>query len=1038
MQLTLWTYEGPPHVGAMRVATAMEGLHYVLHAPQGDTYADLLFTMIERLPKRPPVTYTTFQARDLGGDTAQLFKDAVSNAYERFAPQAMLVGASCTAELIQDDPGGLARALNLPIPVVPLELPAYQKKENWGAAETFYQLVRTLAGPSVPPPGTQRPARAPNTRPRCNILGATALGFRHRDDSREITNLLARLGIDVNVAAPLGATPADIARLGDADFNVVLYPEIATQAAAWLQRSFGQKSTKTVPIGIGATRAFIAEVADLAGIDASAILAQTSGNLPWYSRSVDSTYLTGKRVFIFGDATHAIAAARVATDEMGLQVVGLGTYSREFARDVRDAAKTYGIEALITDDYLEVETRVAELRPELVLGTQMERHISKRLGIACAVISAPVHVQDFPARYSPQMGFEGANVLFDSWVHPLMMGLEEHLVTMFRDDFEFADGAAPSHLGATSEQRAPRAAAEERASDTQVPRTGKSQPSSGTATPKRSSAKFPSSFAARPAGTPRNTPRLTPSRPSRWIRSTMPKPILAADIMTQTTSPLRMVIVTMDSNLAGAAARAAHAIRQTLPDFELTVHPADVWGSDSAALQTCLDDIASGDIVIASMLFLEDHIRAVHAALAARREHCDAMLCFMSAAEVTRLTRMGRFDMSREATGAMAMLKKLRGGKPGAGAAGAAHAQMKMLRRLPKLMKYIPGTAQDVRTYFLALQYWLAGSEENLANLMRMMVERFAAGPHLHMRSAVRAAAPVIYPDIGIYHPSLPGRVAETNADLPRAGQAGTIGLILLRSYILSGNAAHYDGVIKTLEKRGLNVIPVFSSGLDARPAIEKFFFASGVPAVDAVVSLSGFSLVGGPAYNDSRAAEALLARLDVPYITAHPAEFQALDQWESNARGLLPIEATMMVAIPELDGGILPMTFGGRCGRANTNNPCAGCEGGQCARNMVSHPRARRNPRRPRAETRDPAPHRPRRSQDRNGDLQLSAQRRRRRHRRLPGRLRIPVQHAAIPENRRLQRRGSGLRRNPCGKPSSKAMPRRSERMPTSPPASL
>ena len=147
MQLTLWTYEGPPHVGAMRVATGMKGLHYVLHAPQGDTYADLLFTMIERRSARPPVTYTTFQARDLGGDTADLFKDSVRTAYERFQPQAMLVGASCTAELIQDDPGGLARALNLPVPVIAVELPAYQKKENWGAAETFYRLVRTLAQP---------------------------------------------------------------------------------------------------------------------------------------------------------------------------------------------------------------------------------------------------------------------------------------------------------------------------------------------------------------------------------------------------------------------------------------------------------------------------------------------------------------------------------------------------------------------------------------------------------------------------------------------------------------------------------------------------------------------------------------------------------------------------------------------------------------------------------------------------------------------------------------------------------------------------
>lgn len=434
----------------MRIATAMKNVHYVLHAPQGDTYADLLFTMIERLPHRPPVTYTTFQARDLGADTAGLFQNAVSEAYQRFKPQAMLVGASCTAELIQDDPGGLARALLLPIPVIPLELPSYQKKENWGAAETFYQLVRTLASREAPAPGFKRPRRELGSRASCNILGPCALGFRHRDDLRAVTQLLAQLQIDINVIAPLGATPQDLSRLGEADFNVVLYPEIGATAAAWLARTFDQPTIKTVPIGLSATREFIAELAAIADCDTANALHGTPSHSSWYSHSVDSTYLTGKRVFVFGDATHAIAAARVASQELGFTVVGLGTYSREFARDVREAAKLYGIEALITDDYLEVEAKVAELQPELVLGTQMERHIAKRLGIPCAVISAPVHVQDFPARYSPQMGFEGANVIFDTWVHPLMMGLEEHLLTMFRGDFEFHDAAPASHLGSNS------------------------------------------------------------------------------------------------------------------------------------------------------------------------------------------------------------------------------------------------------------------------------------------------------------------------------------------------------------------------------------------------------------------------------------------------------------------------------------------------------------------------------------------------------------------------------------------------------------
>jgi light-independent protochlorophyllide reductase subunit B len=434
MKLTLWTYEGPTHVGAMRVATCMTGLHYVLHAPQGDTYADLLFTMIERRNHRPPVTYTTFQARDLGGDTANLFKAAARDAHARFAPQAMIVGASCTAELIQDDPGGLAEALDLPIPVIALDLPSYQRKENFGADETFYQIVKALAKPM---PRTEAIT--------CNILGATALGFRHRDDVTEITALLSQMGIAVNVAAPMGSSPDDISRMGAAHFNVLLYPETAEAAARHCEKVLGQPYTKIVPIGTGATRDFLAEVAALTG--RSSAIDESRLRQPWWAASVDSTYLTGKRVFIFGDATHVVAAARIARDEIGFEVAGMGCFNREGARAVRNAAKGYGLEALITDDYLEVEAAIEALTPELILGSQMERHIAKRLGIPCAVISAPVHVQDFPARYSPQMGFEGANVIFDTWIHPLVMGLEEHLLTMFREDFEFHDAAGASHHG---------------------------------------------------------------------------------------------------------------------------------------------------------------------------------------------------------------------------------------------------------------------------------------------------------------------------------------------------------------------------------------------------------------------------------------------------------------------------------------------------------------------------------------------------------------------------------------------------------------
>ncbi|HDR29077.1 ferredoxin:protochlorophyllide reductase (ATP-dependent) subunit B [Rhodovulum sp.] len=440
MKLTVWTYEGPPHVGAMRVATGMRGLHYVLHAPQGDTYADLLFTMIERRNHRPPVSYTTFQARDLGADTANLFKTALQDAYDRFKPQALIVGSSCTAELIQDDPGGMSETMDLPVPVIPLELPSYQRKENFGTDETFFQIVKALARPM------ERTAHV-----SANLIGPTGLGFRHRDDIVEVTALLEEMGIGVNVVAPMGATPADITRMGAAHFNVLMYPEHAEAAARWAEKTLGQPYTKVVPIGVGATRDFIAEVAGLAGVPPK--FDDSRLRMPWYSQSVDSTYLTGKRVFLFGDATHVKCMARMARDEMGFEVVGLGCYNREFARDIRALAKDYGVEALITDDYLEVEKAIEDLAPEMILGTQMERHIGKRLGIPCAVISAPVHVQDFPARYSPVMGWEGANVIFDTLVHPLVMGLEEHLLHMFREDFEFHDEAGASHHGGAAKLR---------------------------------------------------------------------------------------------------------------------------------------------------------------------------------------------------------------------------------------------------------------------------------------------------------------------------------------------------------------------------------------------------------------------------------------------------------------------------------------------------------------------------------------------------------------------------------------------------------
>ncbi len=419
----------------------------------------------------------------------------------------------------------------------------------------------------------------------------------------------------------------------------------------------------------------------------------------------------------------------------------------------------------------------------------------------------------------------------------------------------------------------------------------------------------------------------------------MPKPTTAAEPGAGAPR-LRVVLVTMDGHLAQAALRANAVLQRRVPGLSLGVHAASVYVNDARALQACRDDIAQADIVIVTMLFMEDHFLPVLPALRARRDHCDAMVCAMSAAEVMRLTRMGRFRMDTPASGPLALLKKLRGREREGGGAEADNAtdasqksaagarQMKMLRRLPKILRFIPGTAQDVRAYFLSLQYWLAGSQDNVLGLVLNLVDRYADGPRRGLRGSFDVPAPVDYPEVGLYHPRMKARLSERAQDLPavaRTGQRGTVGLLVMRSYLLAGNTRHYDGVIAALEARGLRVLPAFATGLDNRPAVERYFLKDGKPAIDALVSLTGFSLVGGPAYNDARAAEDLLAKLDVPYLAVNALEFQTIEQWGASERGLLPVESTMMVAIPELDGATGSMVFGGR----SDGSGCTGCSHG-------------------------------------------------------------------------------------------------------------
>ena len=391
-----------------------------------------------------------------------------------------------------------------------------------------------------------------------------------------------------------------------------------------------------------------------------------------------------------------------------------------------------------------------------------------------------------------------------------------------------------------------------------------------------------------------------------------------------------IAIITLDSHSAGPVARASVRLAQDFPGLSVSVHAAATWAETPEALDEAKQAIAEADMVIANLLFLEEHIKPIMDDLRAVRDNVDGMIGVIADGEIIKLTKLGKLDMSKPASGMMKILKSLKP-KSDKSPTETGEKRMQQLRRLPKILKMIPGKAQDLRSWFLVMQYWLGGSDDNIEAMVRYLLGKYAKGREEWL--GADAQAPIDYPDVALYHPDLPQRIATDIADLPRPAEVkATVGLLMMRSYVLANDTAHYDAVIRAFEAKGIAVVPAFAAGLDGRPAIAAYFRNDDVTTIDAMVSLTGFSLVGGPAYNDSTAAIEVLQDLDIPYIAAHPLEFQTLGQWSEADQGLGPIETTMLIALPELDGATCPTVFGGRHGP----DGCSGCHY-KCPRNEQS-----------------------------------------------------------------------------------------------------
>ncbi|MFN9428156.1 MAG: magnesium chelatase subunit H [Cyanobacteriota bacterium] len=400
---------------------------------------------------------------------------------------------------------------------------------------------------------------------------------------------------------------------------------------------------------------------------------------------------------------------------------------------------------------------------------------------------------------------------------------------------------------------------------------------------------------------------------------------------------MRAVYVVLEPQYQNALTTAAKTINEANPALaiELSGYLIEELRDPQNYADFCAD-VAAADVFIASLIFIEDLAQKVVEAVAPHRERLKAAVVFPSMPEVMRLNKLGTFSMAQLGQSKSAIAQFMKKRKEKGGSAGFQDAMLKLLNTLPTVLKYLPvEKAQDARSFMLSFQYWLGGTPDNLRNFLLMLADKYVFAKGEEGRPALEVAEPVVFPDLGIWHPLAPGMFEDlkeylnwstSRADLCEKARKGpVIGLVLQRSHIVTGDEAHYVAVIQELEYRGATVIPVFCGGLDYSKPVNQFFYDPlnpEVPLVDGVVSLTGFALVGGPARQDHPKAIEALQRLNRPYMVALPLVFQTTQEWEESDLGLHPVQVALQIAIPELDGAIEPIVLSGRddaTGKAHT-----------------------------------------------------------------------------------------------------------------------
>lgn len=423
MKLAIWSYQAPAHVGVSMCASSINGVHTVLRAPKGDGYATIMLAMFERLGVLPPLTINALTEGTLAGAPADLPR-VLREIDARVKPKAILVTRSATAAVLQeplDGEFGTMTPGELGAEVIFGASHPVRDNETTAFALTLRQLVAHVAADC-----------ARTETPSVNILGPALLGFHDHSNVRALRALFAAIGVDVNAVVPLGATVDDLRTLGRAWLNVSLVHERTAPLVAYLRERYGTPSVDALPYGEAGTTRFLREVCATLELPADRIAAAArESQLGWYARTVDAHALSTKRVAVFGTPTTAAGIARVLHDELDMRVEWVGTYVREYGDWLSARVADVTGRILVTDDYREVAQAIDETRPDIVFGSQMERHAASAHGIPCAVISPPAHILNFPLSYAPFVAYEGANYLADVVNRTQVLGLEHHLIETF-------------------------------------------------------------------------------------------------------------------------------------------------------------------------------------------------------------------------------------------------------------------------------------------------------------------------------------------------------------------------------------------------------------------------------------------------------------------------------------------------------------------------------------------------------------------------------------------------------------------------------